>query len=84
MKNFTELDAKICACTAALSEIAKERGQTLAQLALQWTLRDNVVTSALIGASRAQQVVENIQALSFPALTKEELERIENAILLSK
>ena len=78
------IDEKLCACTAALSDIAKERGQTLAQLALQWTLRDKVVTSALIGASRAQQVIENIQALSFPALTEDELARIENAIQLSK
>ena len=78
------IDEKLCACTASLSEIAKERGQTLAQLALQWVLRDDVVTSALIGASRPQQVIENIAALSFPALSSEELARIEDAIQLSK
>ena len=66
--------------TAALSAIAERRGQTLAQLALQWVLRDGVVTSALIGASRPQQVVENIAALSFPALTEEELAEIEAAL----
>jgi len=66
--------------TAALSQIAARRGQTLAQLALQWVLRDSVVTSALIGASRPQQVVENIAALSFPALTEGELADIQAAL----
>jgi L-glyceraldehyde 3-phosphate reductase len=80
----TMIDDKLCACTAALAEIAKERGQTTAQLALQWVLRDKVVTSALIGASRPQQVIENIAALSFPDLTQEELAQIENALALLK
>jgi len=78
------IDEKLNACTAALAGIAVERGQTLAQLALQWVLRDDVITSALIGASRPQQVIENIAALSFPALSDEELARIEDAIKLSK
>ena len=69
-------------CTAALSEIAHARGQTLAQLALQWVLRDSVVTSALIGASRPQQVIENVAALSFPELTQQELDQIEEALKL--
>ena len=58
-----------------LDVIAKERGQTLAQLALQWVLRDGVVSSALIGASRTEQLDENIAALSGPAFDTEELER---------
>ena len=66
--------------TAALSEIAARRGQKLAQLALQWVLRDEVVTSALIGASRPSQIIENIDALSFPVLTSEELADIERAL----
>ena len=78
------IDDKLAACTAQLSQIAKERGQTLTQLALQWVLRDKVVTSALIGASRPQQVIENIAALSFPALTEEELARIDDALTLYK
>lgn len=65
-----------------LKEIADRRGQSMAQLALQWVLRDSVVTSALIGASRPEQLVENAQALSFPALSQEELAQIE-AILAS-
>jgi len=78
------IDEKLRACTAALSQIANERGQTLAQLALQWVLREDVVTSALIGASRPQQVLENLEALSFPALSEGELARIEDAIRLSR
>lgn len=60
-----------------LDVIAKERGQTLAQLALQWVLRDGVVASALIGASRTEQLDENIAALTGPAFDTEELERID-------
>lgn len=62
---------------AALNDLAARRGETLAQMALQWTLRDGVVTSALIGASRPSQVEENVQALRFPALTQEEIAQIE-------
>jgi L-glyceraldehyde 3-phosphate reductase len=61
----------------SLDTIAKERGQTLAQLAIQWVLRDPVVTSALIGASRPEQLDENIAALQGPAFSTEELERID-------
>ena len=68
--------------TEALGKIAATRGQTTAQLALQWVLRDEVVTSALIGASRPEQVLENIAALSFPALTSEELAGIDAAVAL--
>ena len=68
--------------TEALGKIAAARGQTTAQLALQWVLRDEVVTSALIGASRPEQVLENIAALSFPALTQEELAEIDAALAL--
>ncbi len=61
----------------SLNEIAKERGQTLAQMALQWTLRDPVVASALIGASRPAQLDENIAALEGPTFADEELSRID-------
>ena len=76
------IDERLCRQTAALGEIAAARGQTTAQLALQWVLRDEVVTSALIGASRPEQVLENIAALSFPALTQEELAKIDAALAL--
>ena len=76
------IDGKLRACVGALTEIASARGQTLAQLALQWTLRRPPVTSALIGASRPEQVIENIAALSFPALTDEEIAGIDSALAL--
>ena len=60
-----------------LKTVAEERGQTLAQLALQWVLRDEVGTSALIGASRPEQIRENVKALDAPPLTEVELERID-------
>jgi len=60
-----------------LDVIAKERGQTLAQMAIQWVLRDPVVASALIGASRPAQIDENLRALDGPGFTAEELERID-------
>lgn len=69
-------------CVEALGRIAVARGQALAQLALQWTLRDSVVTSALIGASRKEQIVQNVAALSFPALTGKELAEIDEALAL--
>ncbi len=61
----------------ALNEIAAARGQSLAQLALQWILRLPQVTSALIGASSVAQLEANVGALSFPGLTDDELAAIE-------
>ena len=61
----------------ALNVIAQRRGQTLAQLALAWTLRDPRVSSALIGASRPEQIVDNVAALRGPAFTAEELAEID-------
>ena len=61
----------------ALNEIAKARGQSLAQLALAWTLRDTRVTSALIGASRPEQIVENVGALNNLVFSAEELALID-------
>lgn len=62
----------------ALNEIAARRGQSLAQLALAWTLRDPRVTSALIGASRPEQIVENVAALDNLAFSAEELAEIDH------
>ena len=61
----------------ALNELAAQRGQKLSQMSLQWVLRDRVVTSALIGASRPQQVIDNVQAVNGPAFTPEELSQID-------
>jgi L-glyceraldehyde 3-phosphate reductase len=61
----------------ALNEIATARGQKLAQLALQWTLRDPRVTSAVIGASSVEQLDTNLDALAGPPLTDDELAVID-------
>lgn len=61
----------------ALDAIAKERGQTLAQLALTWVMRQPLVSSALIGASSVAQLEQNIAALDAAPLTEAEIERIE-------
>ncbi|MBO0788408.1 MAG: L-glyceraldehyde 3-phosphate reductase, partial [Actinobacteria bacterium] len=61
----------------ALAGIASDRGQSLAQLALSWVLRDPRVTSALIGASSVAQLEENLAALAGPPLTSEELAAID-------
>jgi len=61
----------------ALNEIAGKRGQTLAQMALSWVLRDPVVTSALIGASRVDQIEANVRAASNLTFGEDELRQIE-------
>ena len=60
-----------------LNAIAERRGQSLAQMALRWVLRDPVVTSALVGASRPEQLEENVRAFDAPELSAEELAEIE-------
>ena len=60
-----------------LAAIAKERGQSLAQLALAWVLRDSRVTSALIGASSMAQLEDNLAALQAPSFTDAELAAID-------
>ena len=60
-----------------LKQVADARGQKLSQMALAWVLRDRVVTSALIGASKPEQIVENVEAIHAPAFTDEELKRID-------
>ena len=60
-----------------LNEIAEGRGQKLAQMALQWVLRDRRVTSAVIGASSVEQLDTNLDALDGPPLTDAELAAID-------
>ena len=60
-----------------LSAIAKERGQTMAQMAIAWTLRDPRITSALIGARTPEQVVDCVGALQNTRFSEEELRRID-------
>ena len=61
----------------SLNEIAKSRGQTLAEMALAWVLRDGVVTSVLIGASKPSQILDNIKAAENTDFTKDELDEID-------
>jgi len=61
----------------ALNEIASRRGQSLAQMAVAWVLRDERVTSALIGASRPAQVIDAVRALDNRAFTADELKEID-------
>lgn len=60
-----------------LNNIAKERGQTLAQMALSWILKDDEVCSVLIGASKPEQIQENVSIVQNIKFTAEELERID-------
>lgn len=61
----------------ALNELAKNRGQTLAQMALSWVLRDGEVTSVLIGASKPEQILENLEIVGHTSFTEEELQAID-------
>ncbi|WP_326634493.1 L-glyceraldehyde 3-phosphate reductase [Nonomuraea fuscirosea] len=60
-----------------LNEIARTRGQTLAQMALSWVLRDSRVTSVLIGASSVKQLEDNVACVDGPAFTQDELQAID-------
>ena len=60
-----------------LNEIAKNRGQTLAEMALAWVLRDGIVTSVLIGASKPSQILDNIKATENTTFTQDELDEID-------
>jgi L-glyceraldehyde 3-phosphate reductase len=71
------LSAANIAHVKKLHELAERRGQSLAQMALAWALRGGRVTSVLIGASRAEQVVENVGALKNLEFSKEELAEID-------
>ena len=62
----------------SLNEIAQQRGQTLAEMALAWILRDGIVTSVLIGASKPSQILDNIGALKNTSFSAEELAKIDS------
>ena len=63
-----------------LQKMADERGQTMAQLAIAWVLRQPQMTSALIGASKVSQIEDAVGALSNTQLSEEELSRIETIL----
>lgn len=63
---------------ANLNKIAKQRGQSLAQMALAWILKDNIVTSVLIGASKPEQILMNLEAMNDIVFSSEELKLIDD------
>lgn len=65
----------------ALNELASQRGQSLAEMALSWILRDGVVTSVLVGASKPSQLLDNLGALKNTRFTTEELQKIDEISL---
>ena len=74
----TQLSENTLAHVRALADIAAARGQTLAQMAIAWTLRDKRVTSALIGASSVPQLEENLAAAGNTTFSAEEIAAIDN------
>ena len=75
-----EVDADHVAKARALQALAGERGQSLAQMALSWVLRDNVISSVLIGASSVAQVEQNVAALDKLEFSPEELAKIDQIL----
>jgi len=75
-----DITPHVLAKVNALNEIAKQRGQSLAQMAVAWVLRDARITSALVGTSRVSQVDDNVAALKNPYFTTEELHRIDGIL----
>lgn len=76
LKEQTLTDEKL-AQIKALNEIALSRGESLAQMALKWLLKDEVITSVLIGASKPSQIIENLKVLESRPFTEEELKKID-------
>ncbi|HEV8172182.1 MAG TPA: aldo/keto reductase, partial [Actinoplanes sp.] len=79
--NESDLDARTMGRIHALNDIAKRRGQSLAQMALAWALRDPRMTSLIIGASSVEQLETNVAALDNLALPREELDDIDGTVL---
>ncbi len=73
----SRLDAETLRRIAALNEIARRRGQSLAQMALAWVLKDPRITSVLIGASSPAQIEDCVQATASPSFTTDELVEID-------
>lgn len=72
-----DITPEVVAKIQALNEVAARRGQTLAQMSLAWLLAQPVVTSVLIGASRPEQILDNIQAMENTRFTEEELAELD-------
>ena len=66
----------------ALNEVATQRGQTLAEMALAWLLKDDMVTSVIIGASSVAQLNDNLQGIKNTKFTAEEIQKINQIYTL--
>ena len=60
-----------------MNEIARERGESLAQMALKWVMKDDVVTSVLVGASKPEQILDNLKVMEGTGFSEEELQKID-------
>jgi L-glyceraldehyde 3-phosphate reductase len=78
--NEGDVSEEVLIKVRSLNEIAKERGQSLAQMALAWVLRDQKITSALIGASKVSQIEENVAALENLDFSVEEIKLIDEVL----
>ena len=76
-----QLTEEKLASIRGLNELAKQRGESLAQMALKWVLKDNVVTSVLIGASKTTQILDNLKVLESADFTEEERKKIDELSL---
>ena len=75
------IDEEMVKKLRALKAIAEDRGQTMAQMALAWILRDGDITSVLIGASRSSQILDNVGAIENTTFSEEERRRIDEILL---
>ena len=75
-----EIDDVMVNKLQALNNIAQNRGQKLSQMALSWILRDERITSVIIGASRPEQIIDNVEAVKNTNFTLEELKMIDNIV----
>lgn len=77
----SNLDERRLTSIRKLNELASSRGESLASMALSWILEKEEVSSVLIGASKPEQIIENIKAINSPKFTKEEIEKIDDIAL---
>jgi L-glyceraldehyde 3-phosphate reductase len=75
-----DLQPAVLEAIRKLNDLARERGQSLAQMAIAWILRDKRITSVLCGASGIDQIVENCQAVHHAAFSDEELKTIDGML----
>ena len=78
----SDVNEKRISQVLALNEMAKDRGQTLAQFALSWILKDSDITSVLIGASRPSQITDCVKCIDNTVFTEEELKKIDEIAIL--